>query len=235
MLSICSMNKIFKLIFFVLFVFFVMGCDSDEKREGKGISSVFDDHVIEGDSSYMLEEKDVDCFRSVYIYDALSVTLEVGTPCCVKVGGPRCYVEAQEAIVDGETLVLKFKNRDTNYRRTNVFIRMPELHDFEVIGANEVLMKGNTLKGSYLYMEMNHVRRAYVKNLIDVDELTVNLKNMIMADINLKSELLNFSTQEVEKTFLSGYATEVVFNPDNKERVEYDDLTVKETKTFDNI
>lgn len=87
-------------------------------------SSSSDETLGPVDTTRTDERKPVSDFKSVAVYDAsvVDIRLCADSAYSVKVNGSKTYVEAQNAEVKGEEMVLKFDNQAAGKRKTQVTI-----------------------------------------------------------------------------------------------------------------
>lgn len=224
------MIRINNLISWSAIIFLFASCNENDAKIRQESDFLSDDKPITGDCGYYIEKYKTDNFSAIYIYDAFSVDVVVADTCGLSISGPRCYVENQNAYVMGNTLVVKFKDHDTHYRRTHIKISVPRLSDFEVMGAVYVTLDEKKVDENYLYVEMNNVNRVDFTKPIVMDELTVNLKKVTSANVNLKCNHFYFSTQDVEKTILSGKTNVATLLCDRSEKVDDSNIMIRQRR-----
>lgn len=218
------MRAIISLFVFVFF-FTLCGCTKKD-RPGNGLDFLSKDMPIDGDTTYYSDERSLENFHNILIYDAQKVEIVTGKPCGVTISGPKCYVKAQEAVVDDGTLTVKFKEHDTKYRKTKVVVHVPSYEDLEIFGSKKVVTYGSPLEEDDVYIELNHVSKSEFRNELKVKELTLSFRFVDYVECRMNCNSFNLTTQTLEQGVFSGSVRDVHYHVDRMDRLDMTGLKV---------
>lgn len=165
---------------FVLLAGLTLAITAGCKREkaGQGLEFLQKDLPIQGDTTWIKEVRPTKPFKAIYIFDVDDVNILTGQKWRVEIEGPACYVEEQKTEVEDTTLVVKFANHDTHYRKTRLNICVPVLNDIEITGCRLATLSGPPVTTSNIYVELNKVELAVFSAALQARDLTIKTANM---------------------------------------------------------
>lgn len=179
-------------------------------------SSSSDETLGPVDTTRTDERKPVSDFKSVAVYDAsvVDIRLCADSAYSVKVNGSKTYVEAQEAEVKGEEMVLKFDNQAAGKRKTQVTITAPTLQGVKVVNCGKLMVGGELVACSNFVLNLEKVNVAQINPMISASYVEARLAHVMFAEFRIDCDALLLSTKSV------GHAK--VFGKAKKQKLEVD-------------
>ncbi len=209
----------------LLFISLLTSCG--RKRPGEGLEFMQKTAEIEGSMTEVQDERSVKPFKSLFVYDAALVSIEIGPICGIRVEGPECYVEAVKTEIDDDNLTVKFENKDTQYRQTRVCITAPSLDDIVINGCSSLQIFGKANKSEKMYVELNSVDAANISSALRSSEITMKLYDTRKIKCNFDCNSLDFVSSGCKIGTLSGRADNMNFHSDNTNQIDRNGLKTK--------
>lgn len=216
----------------LLSVFFC-SCSRHDKP-GSGLEFMQPDIPISGDTATVEVERPVSPFNDVYVYDARELKIITGDTYSLHLSGAKCYVDSMLSHVSNSTLMIKYRNRDTHYRRVTVTVTLPQLDELEVNGCGRLSILGRPVMGDNFYMELRHVDNANLNTPLTATNLTISLTSVRFSYLNINASRLNLRTVDIGSLVIDGTVKNAYFNLDNPITVDRSKLNV-ETGIDNNI
>lgn len=196
-------------------------------KPGSGLEFMQPDIPITGDTTSVEIERSVSPFNDVYVYDARELRIITGDTYSLRLSGPKCYVDSMLSHVSNSTLMLKYRNRDTHYRRVTVTVTLPHLEELEVNGCGRLSILGRPVMGDNFYMELRHVDNANLNTPLTASNLTIALTSVRFSYLNINASRLNIRTVDVGSLIIDGTVKNAYFNLDNPITVDRSKLNVE--------
>lgn len=154
------------------------------------------------------ERKPVSDFKSVAVYDAsvVDIRLCADSAYSVKVNGSKTYVEAQEAEVKGEEMILRFTSSVASKRKTHVMITAPTLEGIKVVNCGKLMVGGNLLACSNFVLDLEKVNVAQINPLMKASYVEAHLAHVMFAEFRTMCDALLLTTKSVGHVKVFGHA-----------------------------
>lgn len=198
------------------------GCKRE--RPGQGLEFLQQAQPIEGDTTWTKEVRDTKPFKAIYIFDVNDVNILTGQKWRVEIEGPACYVEAQKTEVEDTTLVVKYANHDTRYRRTRINICVPLLSDIEITGCRLATISGPPMVTPNIYVELNKVEMAVFSAVMQAGDLTIKTSEVTDGVFFVRARNLQLYAQHLRSARIKGTADSVAVHSAEGNAVDLTEL-----------
>lgn len=183
-----------------------------------------EDTPLQGDTTSIKKCLALSAFYKITVFDASTVVVRLGKSYNVEIDGSKVYADAQRAYVDGEELIVKYTDHDSNHRKTAVCISVPSLEKLKVIGCGKLTMLGSECRSPSLDIDLQRVNVVILSPCLVADNVSLSLKDVMFAQFRVNSKRLNLSAHSVDHAKVWGISQYLSVDSDNPNLIDISGL-----------
>ncbi len=200
----------------------LFSCSSNKKSERMQANK--EDAPLEGDTTPVKKHQPLSSFRKVTVYDASTVEIAIGNGYDVEIDGAKVYADAQQADVDGDELIVKYADHDSNHRKTAVRISVPSLGGVKLVGCGKFTLLGSELHASHVDIDLQRVNVAILSPCLVAKKVSLSLSGVMFAQCKVECEQLNISAHSISHAKVFGKAQSFSIDSDNPKAIDVSGL-----------
>lgn len=188
-----------------------------------------EDTPLQGDTTSVKKRQVLSAFHKITIYDASTVVITLGDSFYVEIDGSKVYADAQQAYVDGDELIIKFADHDSNHRKTAVRITIPSLEKLKVVGCGKLTMLGSECRVTDLDIDLQRVNVAILSPSLVASTVSMSLTGVMFAQFRVDCKRLNLSAHSINHAKVFGKSQYISFDSDNPKFIDSSGLKFRES------